>query len=232
MTTLIASVLGINGLIAKGGGAVAGVDKTLQIWGLSHLVGKTVSAFVDGDDTGDFTVAADGSITISIASIDHDVTAASLIASSADWGESTTPCLVANGGGSIWTNVGIVVGQPFVSQGQRLRPATAADVGSQTGPALGMPRRTQEIAVLVQDAVAVKFGTALTPSPSGDMAQAVFKQADDMTEIAAGTMFSGVYLTTLGDDYTYNSQLCWQIDRPWPCSILAVTQFLKAEERT
>lgn len=224
--------IGISGLIGKGGGAVANVDKTLQIWGLSHLVGETVSVFLDGQDGGDYTVAADGSITMSIDSVSYTVTAATLVASDGDYGESTTPILVHNGSATpVWTSVGVVVGQPFVSQGQRLRPATAADGASQQGPILGMTRRTDRFAVLVQDAIVMRFGTSLTPTPTGNMIQAIFVQADDITPILAGNMFSGVYWSDTYDGYGLDGGLCWQVDRPWPATVCAVSQFLTAMER-
>jgi len=225
------SLIGISGLIGVGTTNVGGVDTKLQIWGLYHLVGLTVSAFIDGQDAGDYTVAADGSITINTPGTGYNITPATLIASNGDYGESTTPLSVNAGAGAVATSVGIVIGQPFVSQGQRLRPATAADVGAQTGPALGMTRRTHQFAVLVQDGVIVKFGTSLTPTPNGNMDQATFKQADQTTDIAAGAMFSGVYWSPAEDSYSYESALCWQIDRPWPCTIVATSQFLHGMER-
>lgn len=231
MTTLATGVLGITGLIAKGINASGSVSQDLQIWGLSHLIGKTVSAFVDGSDTGDFTVAADGSITVDISSSDHPVTAATLVASDDDWGESTTPCYVQNGSTAVWTNVGIVVGQPYVSQGQRLRPVLDADLASRIGGGIGFTIRTHHYAILFQDAVIVKVGTVLLPSPDGNMEEARFPGSDEVTlHMQPYSMFSGVHDSfSIDDSYSSDSQLCWQVDRPWPCTVCAVTQFLVAE---
>ncbi len=231
MPTLVGGVLGITGLLAKGINASGNVSQDLQVWGLSHLIGKTVSAFVNGEDVGDLTVAADGSVTIDISSSSHSVTAATIVSNDDDYGESTTAVTIQNGSTAVLVYAAIVIGLPFVSQGQRLRAATREDVRSDAGAALGMTRRTHMAAVLIQDAVVMRFGTLLTPTPTGNMFPADFKQADDATDIASGTMFSGVYVTPLEDGYTFDGALCWQIDRPWPCTILAVSQFLKAEER-
>ena len=62
MTTLTGGLLGITGLIAKGINPSANISQDLQIWGLSHLVAKSVSVFINGEDVGDLTVAADGSL--------------------------------------------------------------------------------------------------------------------------------------------------------------------------
>jgi hypothetical protein len=231
MPTLTGGILGVTGLIAKGINPTANVSQDLQVWGLSHLVAATVSGFVNGEDIGDVTVAADGSVTIDISSTSHAVTAATIVTGDGDWGESTTPVYIQNGSTAVWVDAAIVIGSPIVAQGQRLRPATADDVGSRTGPALGMTRRSQRAAVLVENAVIVKFGTLLDPSPSGNMDQAIFPGADGVTPATQPyAMFSGVHLVLLEEGYSYDSQFCWQIDRPWPCTVLAISQFLHAEE--
>jgi hypothetical protein len=221
------------GMIGKGGGAVANVDKNLQIWGLYHLIGQTVSVFLLGLDLGDFTVATDGSITVSLVTTGSQTaawSAAQLIAADGDYGESTTPISVKNGGAAVQVSVPIVVGSPFVSQGQRLRAIAPDDTKTQSGPALGLGRRGNQFAVLIQNTVRASFGTSLTPSPEGAMLPTTFTDAGG-TPIAAGAAFSGVYWDTLTDDYSFDSMFCWQINRPYPCTIVSTTSFIEIEER-
>jgi hypothetical protein len=227
----------IGGLIAAGTTTVGGESTVLQIWGLWHLVGLTVSVYVDGQDTGDYTVAADGSVSINITvagDAGYNITAATLVADDGGnvsaYGESTTPITITHSSASSVIYIAIVVGQPFVAQGQRLRAATQDNIKGAKGAALGRRRRSSQFAVLVQDGVIVSFGTTLLPSPGGNMIQAVFPTADGITPIAASTQFSGVYWNTLNDDYTFDGGLCWQIDRPWTCTICAVSQFMVTEE--
>lgn len=221
------------GLIGKGGGAIANVDQNLQIWGLYHLIGTTVSVKLLGLDLGDFVVATDGSVTVSLVDTVNQTaswTAAELIAASADYGENTVPISVKNGGAAVQVNTDAVIGPPFVSQGQRLRASAADDTKTPTGPALGMTRRAHRFSMLFQNAVAVKVGSLLTPTPSGDMVAITFTDAAG-TALADGTAYSGVWESTVVDDYSFDGMLCWQIDRPYPCTVVAATSFIETEER-
>ena len=229
----------IGGLIGKGGTNVGGVDTTLQIWGLSHLTGDTVSVCLGALDLGDFTVAADGSVTVSLLVTGSQTaawSAAQLVAmdSSTAYGENTmlieiqpdTPT------GEIFVNVPCVIGSPFVSQGQRLRLASQKDAKTATGDALGMTRRTHWFSALLQNVVQIQFGTSLTPSPLGNMDQ--WDTTDPVTGalLAGGVAYSGVIsLPCPGDGYSFDSMLCWQIDRPYPATVVSAISFLQTQER-
>jgi hypothetical protein len=226
----------LGGLIGKGGTHVGSVDTTLQIWGLSHLVGATVSVCLGALDLGDFVVAADGSVTVSLIVTTNQSaawSAAQLIAmdSSTAYGECTMLIYVDGGSGSVFVNVPCVVGQAYVSQAQRLRLATVQDAKTTTGAALGMNRRTQMYSALVQNTVQITFGTSLTPSPLGNMA--AWDTKDPKTEVAlgGGAAYSGVIFGTITDGYTFDSQLCWQINRPYPATVTAISSFMQTNER-
>ncbi len=227
----------IGGLIGNGGTHVGSADTTLQIWGLSHLVGITVSVCLGALDLGDFVVAVDGSVTVSlIVTVSQTAawSAAQLIAmdSANAYGESTMLIQVDGGSGSVFVNVPCVVGQAYVSQGQRLRLSTLQDAKTTTGNALGMNRRTHMYSALVQNVVQVTFGTSLTPSPLGNMK--AWNTVDPKTGVAlaGGVAFSGVIWGTIGDGYTFDSMLCWQINRPYPATIVAASSFMQTNERT
>jgi len=223
----------LGGLIGKGGGAIANVDQNLQIWGLYHLIGQTASVAILGLDLGDFTVATDGSVTVSlVASVSQTSawSAAQLIAAdSSSYGENATPISVKNGGAAVQVTVPIVAGSPYVSQGQRLRPVTQDDGKAQTGAILGNIRVGYQYAVFMQNALVVQFGTVLTPSPSGNMEQVVFKDSAGV-DLAAGVAFSGIFWGPLTDTMGYDSMFCWQNVRPYPCTIVSSTMFLTQAE--
>lgn len=235
----------VGGLLAKGSNPSGGNDTRIKIWGLWHFLiasmGTTVSVQIIGQDCGDFTVAADGSITVpiygtTISSVPGVVTIANLIAADGLYNmEQATPLEIQSGSVVKYLNVPMVIGRGFVAQGQRLRAATADDIKSPSGPALGKLRRTHEFSALIADAVVVSFGTKLTPTPTGNMIE-----ADDLLDghetgttinVTAGAGFSGVYRGTLTATYDFDDQFCWQVDRPWPFAIMAVTSFLKATDR-
>lgn len=227
----------IQGLIAKGGSAIGNVDQDMKIYGLYHLYSAVtpvnLSVAILGVDLGDFLLASDGSVTVSLVATAGQgaaKSAAQLIAADGDYGESNVVCSVKNGGAAVQTTVPIVVGLPFVAQGQRLRAIAADDTKTRSGSTLGMNRRAHQFAVLLQNCVEVAFGTKLTPSPLGDMKPAVFTD-DAGTAIASGTTFSGVYHDTLNDDYTYDSMFCWVTVRPYPCTIVSATSFIETTER-
>ncbi len=224
----------IGGLIAKGDTNVGGVDTTLQIWGLYHLVGITVSVCLGALDLGDFVVAADGSVTVSLIPTvgqPNAWSAVQLAAMDAQYGENTMLTQLNSGSGAVFINLPCVIGQAYVSQGQRLRLLNQQDAKTTTGGALGMRRRTHMVGTLLQNAMQISFGTSLTPSPLGNMDNAILTQADETTTLASGTSFSGVYWGTIEDGSTFDSQLCWQIDRPYPATVSAITSFMETNER-
>lgn len=229
----------IMGLVGKGTTTVSGNDTKLQLWGLYHLVGSVVSVFIIGTDAGDYTVAADGSVTVEFygtsptATTNSGVTLANIIANAGSVGESDCEISVVSGGITQFLTIPVVIGLGFVSQGQVLRAATEADVKSPSGAALGKLRRAYQFGVLVRESVNVQFGTSLTPSPLGNMDYATFSTMPDerATPIGYGVTFSGVYWSQLNDSDGYDSMICWQQDRPWPTTICAVSTFLESAER-
>jgi hypothetical protein len=126
--------------------------------------------------------------------------------------------------------VPIVIGVPYVSQGQRLRAIQPADTKAQQGPALGVERRAHMFSALMQNTVQVRFGSKLTPSPLGNMLPAKFTGASGIP-IADGVQYSGVYWDTLTDDYSFDSMFCWQVERPYPCTIVSASSFIETQER-
>lgn len=178
--------------------------------GLWHLNGKTATVFAGGLDCGDYVVS-NGSCFV-------------------PFGDGVSS---GTGGGlftagyinSLTDGIAIVVGQNFMSQGQLLRPILPQDTGARAGPALGKTRRTHQFSALIENTVEISFGTSFDT-----LVPAAFKQPNGAA-YAVNDSFSGVYHETLGDDYSYDSMLCWQVSRPFPANVLAVSQFIETQDR-
>jgi len=240
--TSYASSLG--GLVGKGITTVSTNSTKIQFWGLWHLlIGNatpTVSVQMLGQDCGDFTVAGDGSVTVpfkgtTFGGNDGVVALADLFTYNDLYNdaEQVTPVSVVSGSATSYLHIPVVIGTPYVSQGQRLRAATAADVQTPSGPGLGKLRRTHQFAALVKDAVVVSFGTSLTPTPTGNMLTGLmFAGGADPNSgsLATAAGYSGVYRQTLTATDDFDDMFCWQVDRPWPFAIMAVTNFLHAQD--
>jgi hypothetical protein len=129
-----------------------------------------------------------------------------------------------------FTNAGpftpAVGGFTYTSQGQMLRPIAPQEAGSQTGPALGMTRRGHMFAALLKDTQGISFGTDFT-----NLHSEVFASPGSQVLLASNVLYSGVLWSELDDDYSFNSQLCWQITRPYPANVLAMGGFMHTQDR-
>ncbi len=191
----------------------------LQLFGLNAHNGKTVTAWVGVQDCGDFLVT-NGSITVPFS---DQFTLAYLqslaLATPGGFGqfavtESTTG-LVFPG----------LVGFTFTSRGQTLRPLLPVSTGAQNGPALGKTRRVHQIGALVHNAAGVSFGTRFTNTQPAN-----FKSPSGVPYTNL-QLVSGVFWTSVDDVYSYEGQPCWQITRPYPCTINSIEGFLETADR-
>lgn len=116
-----------------------------------------------------------------------------------------------------------VFGFTYTSRGKVLRPIL--DAGAANGPALGKTRRAHMYSILLQRSGPIKIGCEfdkLRPIP--------FKTAGG-TPYEFGVLYSGIVWDTVEDDYSFNGQLAWEITRPVPCTVLALTTFMQAQDR-
>lgn len=120
-----------------------------------------------------------------------------------------------------------VVGFTYTSQVQLLRTLLPQEAGMANGPGIGKTTRKHMIGVLLAAAItaAVKFGTLFT-----DIRTATFKSKGGIP-LDTKTLFTGVYQHTLDDNYSFDSQLCWQITRPLPATVCAITGFGHTQDR-
>lgn len=203
-------------------------DTTLTFYGYWHLEGEDVTVSILGLDCGEYTVAADGSVTVPYASdAGALLTPAYLIANTNAVAVVENNCTfdVYDGTGYTSVTVPVVIGLNYTTQGQLLRPDTLADMKSPLGPGLGKTRRSHMYAALVQDAVAIDFGTDFTHL------DAAFFSDDGETARAEDSPFSGVIVGYLDDGYSFEGQLCWQVDRPYACTIMSTAVWLDSSER-
>ncbi len=197
----------------------------LTFYGFWHLVGETVRVSIVGLDCGTAVVQTDGSVSINYAADAGGLlTAAYLIANSNSVSgvEQNATFTVSTG---VSVTVPVVIGLDYTTKGQLLRPDTAIDIRSPLGPGLGKTRRAHMYAALVQDAVSISFGTDFSHL------EAAFFSVDGETANAENVPFSGVIQGTVDDDYGFEGQLAWRVNRPYACTIMSVSTFLDASER-
>lgn len=123
--------------------------------------------------------------------------------------------------------ISAVVGFTYTTQGQVLRPVRPADVGAQNGPGFGKTKRQHMLAVLFAGALyaTVSFGTLFNK-----LRPANFVQANNKP-VPADQLYNDEYWHTLEDNYSFNSQLCWQVTRPVPANITALGGFVNTQDR-
>lgn len=202
-------------------------DSGLTFYGMWYLGGQTVSATIAGIDMGDYVVDSTlGSVTIPFGSDTGGLmTAAYLATLPAFTGEQAVTFSYTLNNVLTTVTQPVVIGMPYTTQGQRLRAATAEDIKSPVGNALGKVRRTEIATVLLTNTIGLSVGTDFTK-----LEAMVLPGADGETQLPATSMFTGAARILLTDDYTYDSMFCWQVTRPWPCTICATSSFLHAEE--
>ena len=197
-------------------------SNTITFNGFWHLNGKTVSVWCAGLDCGDALVT-NGSITVPINTNANGLfteTYLSSVSSTTAYGVMATQVV---SGANTYT-VPCVIGFTFTSQGQSLRPDTIDQTRSPAGPGTGKQRRIHYYAAIFANAQAVSIGTkftALYPVP--------FNQ-DNGTPYAMNQLFTGPLRETLNDDYSMEGKICWQITRPYPCTLTALNSFMQTQD--
>lgn len=200
---------------------VAGLPETfIRFYGLWPLNGKQVTVFATALDCGTYLVtdgyvdvpygAAGGLFTrtrlneLTIAGTDYGELAVAV-----DAGAYTIPC---------------VVGFPYVSRGQTLRPATQLDSGVAPGNVpFGKTRRSHKVQALLNNTIGLAFGTVF-----GKLRDAIFK-TDGGTVLTKSQPFSGVYTGPLDDTYSYDSMIAWESVGPYPATVAAIGASLQTQ---
>ncbi len=125
-----------------------------------------------------------------------------------------------------------VVGHTYCSRGQILRPATPQESMTQTGPSLGKLRRVTDAMPLLADTQGMSMGVDFL-----DMRPLAFKTNNGIGHAGGGVSalpltatFSGVYKGQVDADSNYDNMWCWEVCRPYPCTIVAVELQHKTNE--
>jgi hypothetical protein len=84
---------------------------------------------------------------------------------------------------------------------------------------------------LMENTVQITWGTSLTPTPLGNMEPWNTVNPNTGELLSGGESFSGVAFGTLNDSSSFDGMLCWQIDRPYPCTIAVANSFMQTIER-
>ena len=121
-----------------------------------------------------------------------------------------------------------VVGIPFTSSGQLLRPQTPQETGSQNGPALGKTRRNHMFGMLI--GAMIYATTSIGTNLLGKLHQ-ILPKSPGGTPTPTNTLYSGVYWSTIEDVYSFDGQICWTISRPLPLVIASVEGFINTQDR-
>ena len=196
--------------------------------GLFGLEGRTVDVFCVGLDCGSYVVTTTGTVTVPFASDPDGLFTIARIQSmnglSLDWGPLATKIDVYVSGAVTTYTVPACIGMTFTSKGQVLRPLAESEIKSSQGHGLGKKRRVHQVGVLLDEAIGVSFGTTFD-----NVVAATFRDAagDAMDN---NNVFSGVYWDTVTDIPSYDGQVCWQITRPYPATIVSLTGFMQTEE--
>lgn len=200
---------------------------SLQFWGFWYLAGQTVTAEIAGLDCGDYVVdTTSGSIIVPFGSDAGGLMTAAYLASLPTFvGEQASTFAFILNNVLTTVTVPVVIGLAYTTQGQRLRAATADDIKSPVGAALGKVRRAELASVLLTNTIGLNVGTDFS-----NLFPMTLPGADGETPLPATSMFTGVARINVTDDYSYDSEFCWEVTRPWPCTVCATSSFTHTEE--
>ena len=122
--------------------------------------------------------------------------------------------------------VPICIGKTYTSQGQILRPIAPQESGTQS-PSLGKLRRITHAAPLLLNAQGVSMGVDFRT-----MRALALKSSGGTIPLTAQQLYSGVYWGEVDANDNYDNMWCWQITRPYPCTLVAVECTLETKEAT
>lgn len=125
-----------------------------------------------------------------------------------------------------------IVGHTYCSEAQILRPVTPNESMTQTGPSLGKYRRATDAMILFQDSQGVSIGVDfLTMRPCAFKTNNGIGQAGGgVTDLPLTQTFSGVHKQPIDADSNFDNMFCWEICRPYPCTVVAIELQHKANE--
>lgn len=205
-------------------------DSTTAIfYGYHGLAARTVGVFTCGLYVGSYVVAADGSVTVPYGADTDALFTLARIASYSGvggWGAVAKKVDAHVGMTDFTYTVPCVVGFAYIPQGKLLRPLAESEIKSSQGGGLAKPRQVHQIGALLDGTIGVSFG------PAFDLMTAAVLTDAAGAPLTHAAMFSGVHqMSIIPDRQKYDCELCWQVNGPYPCTIVSLTGFLHTEER-
>jgi len=187
-----------------------------------------VDVSIAGLDCGTITTGVDGSLFVPFGA-DPDGLFTPSYLNSVSNSASTNPALttisITNGAGDVLTvYVPVIIGFSYTSIGWCLRPTTEGQTKSPMGGAVGKMRRMSRMGAELLNAQGVSFG-----NKHGNADAVVFRDAG-LNTTTKDILFNGIIQQPIRDTSGYDSQLYWEITRPYPCTVVSVTSFLEVEE--
>ena len=208
-------------------GAASLSNGQVTFYGLNYLNGRTVSVFAAAIDCGDYTVT-NGQVTVPLGTIDKisgvafDTPQFNIVQQyAADFPDHYVTIV---GQGTTQYTIPCVIGFNYPSQGQLCRPMLPIDTGSKNGPGFAKKRKTSRYGINLVNSLGVQVGTSfnkMVPVPTGSPLG---------NPLPYLSMYSGIKRETLPDDFSFDSMLCWQTIRPYPCTVTTFGGFISTED--
>jgi hypothetical protein len=204
----------------------------VTLTGSWSLANRTVSVVIAGLDCGDYLAAADGTVFVPFGADAAGLFTPAYLNQVSN-PVSTNPALSALSitntvlSETITVYVPVIVGLNCPSSGQVLRPVTENQLKTPPGPGVGKLHRAMAVGLQLVSTSAVDIGTSL----SAVLPVPLLSSYPNGSVLAEDALFSGVtYVVTLDND-SFDSQICWTVARPLPCTITAITTYLDTEDR-
>src|SRR3990167_1496899 len=113
-------------------------------------------------------------------------------------------------------------GLAFDAQGSTMR----FDMGAQNGTSQGKVQRIYQAAFRLHSTRAMQAGPSFTA-----LDEVIFRTSDDLTNTPISP-YSGDKIVDWDGDYSTEARICWKLDKPMPCTILAIMPQLMTEDRS
>ena len=125
-----------------------------------------------------------------------------------------------------------VVGYTYPTKGQVLRVIDPQASGTPTGPSMGKTRKIAECAWLLKDASGVSFGVDFDLMRPAELKwNGVKGDPQAVLPMPANQTYDNIVWDKVDSDWNFDSMPCWQVTRPYPCTVVAVEGFQQTSER-
>lgn len=198
----------------------------VRFYGLAHLNTRQVSVFAAALDCGDYFVE-NGQLDVPMGVLDiisgytFDIPQFDILQPLADTFSNLAVSVVS---GSNIYSIPCVIGFNYQTQGQLCRPMLQADSGARNGPGFAKKSRTARYGIHLVNSLGVQVGASFDktfPVPT------VSPRGNPLPYLSS---FTGTKREILGDDFSFNSMVCWQTVRPYPATIVNLGGFIATED--